>query len=113
MLSVLHSLLLSPVWLVGSPPPVSAHHCDLLFNGGAIIDLGDNIDQVLGVAVAIGRIAAAQLDIPGDDARAVIVPAVWTPQRDMDCIVAKRSPQVLYEALKAVEWKPTGDQDAC
>lgn len=113
MLPVLHSLLLSPDWLAGPPPHVSAHHCDLLFKGGAVIVLDDDIDEVSVAAVAIGRIAAAQLDIPSDDARAVIVPGVWMLQRDRDLIVAKRPPQVLYEAVKVGEPKSTGDEDAC
>src|ERR1700757_5481402 len=62
--------LLSP--LPGTPVQAQTPSYDLLLKGGHVIDPANNIDAVLDVAVAGGKIAAVGKDISAAQARKVV-----------------------------------------
>jgi len=47
-------------------------HYDLLLKGGHVIDPANNVDSVMDVAVALGKIVAIGKDIPAGQARKVV-----------------------------------------
>ena len=52
--------------------PAAAQQYDLLFKGGHLIDPKNNIDAIMDVAVAQGKVAAVAKDIPATQGRRVV-----------------------------------------
>jgi dihydroorotase len=67
-------LVITAASLLGfsSPNAAQAPSYDLLLKGGHVIDPANNVDALLDVAVAAGKIAAVQKDIPAGQAKKVV-----------------------------------------
>ncbi|PYU88117.1 MAG: amidohydrolase/deacetylase family metallohydrolase, partial [Acidobacteria bacterium] len=64
--------LVVTTWLMGLNVHAQAQQFDLLIKGGRVIDPRNQIDSVLDVAIAGGKIARVAADIAADQARQVV-----------------------------------------
>ena len=55
-------------------PGSVAHRYDLIVSGGRVIDPSQGIDDVRNVALADGKVALVEADIPTDQASKVVTP---------------------------------------
>ena len=55
-------------------PGSVAHRYDLIVSGGRVIDPSQGIDDVRDVALADGKVALVEADIPTDQARELSMP---------------------------------------
>src|SRR6266545_410211 len=67
--------LVVTIWLMGLNVHAQAQPFDLLIKGGRVIDPRNQVDSVLDVAIAGGKIARVAADIAADQARQVVDPS--------------------------------------